>query len=465
MGIKKGQELEIDITDLAFGGKGLCRVDGFALFVDQAVPGDRVRARVCRKKKNYAEARLLALLEPSMDRVEAPCPYSGSCGGCKWQFLDYDRQVEYKRQHVSDALKHIGGIDDVPVHKTLPSKALFGYRNKMEFSCADRRWLMTHEMGTPGVETDFALGLHVPGTYYKVLDISACLLQPDLGNRILSDGRRWMKASGMPAYGLKSHEGFWRFLMLRHSAAYDRWMVNLITSADRPEVVQPIADRLIEKYPAVISVVNNITARKAGVAFGEREIGLAGEAAIKDRIGRFEFAISANSFFQTNTAGALRLYETVKHYARLTGGERLVDLYCGTGTISIYLSEAAGSVIGMEIVESAVRDAQVNADLNGVSNCQFILGDIRDRLNRLSDTPDVMIIDPPRDGMHKEVVGRILELAPEKIVYVSCNPATLARDVALMRDRYRVCEVQPVDLFPHTWHIESVARLTLKKPS
>lgn len=459
MSVKKGQILDVDITDIAFGGRGLCRIDGMAVFVDQAVPGDRVRVRMVRKKKNYGEARVLELLEASPDRVEAPCPYSGTCGGCKWQFLDYERQIEYKRRHVIESLQHIGGIENVPVHPTLPSERVFGYRNKMEFSCSDRRWLMPDELGTPDLETDFALGLHVPGTYYKVLDTQACLLQPDLGNGILGHVRSRMKASGRPAYGLKSHEGFWRFLMLRHSVAGDQWMVNLITSAEEQEVVAPMADELLERYPSVVSVVNNITARKAGIAVGEREILLAGEPAIRDRIGRFEFKISANSFFQTNTRGAKCLYDVVKNKAGLTGGETVLDLYCGTGTIAIYLSETARNVVGMEISESAVKDAQANCRLNNVSNCSFVLGDIRNALSALTEKPDVIIIDPPRDGMHKDVVKQVLAIAPERIVYVSCNPATLARDLAPIQERYRICEVQPVDLFPHTWHIEAVVRL------
>lgn len=462
MGIKKGQILDVDVTDIAFGGRGLCRIDGLAVFVDQAVPGDRARVRVVRKKKNYGEARVLELLDASPDRVVAPCPYSGVCGGCKWQFLAYDRQIAYKRRHVAEALRHIGGIEDVPVHPTWPSERIFGYRNKMEFSCSDRRWLMPEELGQPGVAMDFALGLHVPGTYYKVLDTQACLLQPDLGNRILGDVREWMKASGRPAYGLKSHEGFWRFLMLRHSVAHDQWMVNLITSSEDGEAVNPLANALSERYPEVVSVVNNITARKAGIAVGEQEILLAGETAIRDRIGGFTFAISANSFFQTNTRGAHRLYAAVQDYAGLTGDESVLDLYCGTGTIAIYLSAAARQVTGMEIVESAVRDAEANCRLNGVTNCRFVLGDIRENLSAFDGTPDVMIIDPPRDGMHKDVVRQVLEMAPERIVYVSCNPATLARDLALMQERYRVCEARPVDLFPHTWHIEAVVRLEKK---
>jgi len=465
MAVKKGQILELTISDLAFGGKGLAKVDGMAVFVDQAVPEDRVTARITRKKKQYAEARIVSILEPSSFRIPAPCPYSGFCGGCKWQFLNYDKQLEYKRRHVLDAMEHIALIKGLTVHPTLPSPSRFGYRNKMEFSCSDRRWLLPAELGREDIDIGFALGLHVPGTFNKVLDTGACLLQPSLGNQLLDEARQYMKSSGVSVYGLKSHEGFWRFLMLRHSSALDQWMVNIITKTEDRKTVQPLADLLMKTYPQVASVVNNITARKSGVAVGEYEIPLAGSPDLKDRIGPFEFKISANSFFQTNTRGAERLYETVKAYAGLSGSETVMDLYCGTGTIAVCLSGEAREVLGIEIVKSAVEDARTNCRINNIDNCRFILGDIRDSLSQVDHRPDVMIIDPPRVGMHKDVVKQVLEMAPDRIVYVSCNPATMARDIGMIKDEYRVLEIQPVDMFPHTYHIESVARLEKIPPS
>jgi 23S rRNA (uracil1939-C5)-methyltransferase len=460
MGLKKGQELELEIAQVAFGGRGIARVDGMAVFVDQAVPGDRVLARIIRKKKSYAEARVLALVAPSAQRVAAPCPYSGVCGGCKWQFLAYEHQLRYKQAHVREALEHIGLIKDVPVHPTVASERVFAYRNKMEFSCATQRWLMPDEMGKEGVDAGMALGLHVPGTYFKVLDIDACLLQPGQGNALLADVRTFIQRSGLPIYGLKTHQGFWRFLALRHSAARDQWMVNIVTAGENRAAVQALGDQLTGKYANVVSVVNNITARKAAVAFGEYEIAVAGESVIVDAIGSFEFEISANSFFQTNTPGAARLYAAVRNYAGLTGGETLVDLYCGAGTIGICLSDTAREVVGLELVESAIADANRNCRRNGIDNCRFVAGDIRESLGRLDVRPEVMIIDPPRAGMHPDVVDQVLNIRPERIVYVSCNPATMARDLGLMKENYRVEEVQPVDMFPHTFHIEAVARLS-----
>jgi 23S rRNA (uracil1939-C5)-methyltransferase len=462
MSVKKGQLIELTIDQVAFGGKGITRVEGMAVFVDGTVPGDRVLAQVIKKKKSYAEARVVELLAPSAQRVTPPCTCSGRCGGCKWQFLDYAYQLLYKQQHVRDALEHIALIKDVPVHATIGSEMIYGYRNKMEFSCSNRRWLLPEELGREDVVRGMALGLHVPGTFDKVMDIEACLLQPELGNRILGDVRSHIQSSSLPPYDLRSHEGFWRFLVLRHSVAFDEWMVNLVTSWEALDEVRPLAEALTARYPNVATVVNNISTRVSGVATGEREITLHGPGVILEKIGPFTFELSANSFFQTNTRGAARLYEAVKHYAALTGGETVLDLYCGTGTIAIYLADQAREVIGLEVVEGAVADARRNCARNGIANCRFIAGDVRHTLAQVGVRPEVMVIDPPRSGMHADVVKQVMALGPAKIVYVSCNPATMARDLVLLKEAYEVAEVQPVDMFPHTFHIEAVARLQRK---
>lgn len=459
MKIKKGLQAEVEIAHVAFGGRGLVRLDGMAVFVDQTVPGDRVIIRIFRKKKNYAEARVIELIQSSPFRIIAPCEYSGFCGGCKWQFLKYEQQLLYKRQHVLDSLEHIGHIKDVTVHDTIPSELIFGYRNKMEFSCSDRRWLLPHELEQTDADMGFGLGLHVPGTFHKVIDIRECLLQPDLGNQLMAEVRTFIRSSDKPVYGLRSHSGFWRFLVLRHSVAHDQWMVNIVTAEDDRGTVQPLADRLMERYPKVVSIINNITSRKAGVAIGDVEHTLAGSDIISDKIAGFKFEISANSFFQTNTRGAALLFKTVEKYAGLTGSETVLDLYSGTGTIPILLSEHSKAVTGIEIIESAVADAEKNCLKNGISNCRFILGDIRKCLSQITQRPDVLIIDPPRAGMHKDVVKQVLELGAGRLVYVSCNPATMARDLQIMQESYRLEEVQPVDMFPHTYHVEAVAKL------
>jgi len=456
MAVRKGQEVTLAVADLAFGGKAVSRVEGLAVFVSGACPGDRVRARILRRKKNFAEARLLEVLEPGPHRVDPPCPYSGTCGGCAWQFVAYGRQLEEKRRQVADALAHIGGLREIPVAEPIASPIIFGYRNKMEFSCSDRRWFLSPE--EPG-DRGFALGLHVPGTFDRIIDIEACLLMPGEGNRLLADVRAYMKASGAPPYGLRSHSGFWRFLVLRHSRSRDEWMVNLVTASEDRKILLPLAEGLRRDHPSVVSVVNNVTARRAGVATGEYEVPLSGASTLREKIGPLQFEISANSFLQTNTEGAALLYEVVRRKAGLEGGERVADLYSGVGAIAMVLSDRAAEVVGIEVVESAVRDAEANCRLNGITNCRFIHADANLAFDRIPFRPDLLVVDPPRAGMHPDVLGKVLSLAPSRILYVSCNPSTLARDLGLMAEAYRVREVQPVDLFPHTTPVESVAGL------
>ncbi len=462
MSVKKGQELELEVERTAHGGPGVARVDGFVVFVRGGVPGDRVRARVFRKKKGYAEARAVEVLRASPDRVEPPCPYFGVCGGCQWQHAAYERQLAYKREHVRDAVERIGGLPGVPVRETLPSPSVFGYRNKMEFSFSERRWLLPEELGREDVEQGFALGLHVPGTFNKIIDVEACLLQAPEGNGILGAVREHVRRSGLPIYGIKSHQGFWRFCTLRRSVARDEWMVNLVTAEDRPEVLEPLARDLSARFPRIRTVIHSVNTRRAAIAVGEREHVLAGDGALEDAISGAVFRISAGSFFQTNTQGAERLYRVVADHAGLEGGETVLDLYSGTGTIPILLAGRASEVVGLEVAESAVADAARNCEANGVTNCRFIAGDVRETLAGLGVRGDVLVIDPPRAGMHQDVLAEVLERRCERVVYVSCNPATLARDLAGLGEAYDVAEIQPVDLFPHTYHVESVARLNLR---
>ncbi len=462
MAIKKRKTYELEIIDLAFGGKGLAKPDGFPVFVDRCVPGDIAFVKVIKKKKSWAEAKLIHLVKASSLRKDAPCAYTGFCGGCKWQEIDYNLQLDYKKQHVADSIKHIGGLKDVLIKDVIPSVKVFEYRNKMEFSCSSKRWLLPSELEDETIKKDFGIGLHVPGTFDKVIDIQKCEIMPGLGNDILSDVRSFIKSSGLPAYHLRTHEGFWRFLMLRHSVAFDKWMVNIVTKDKHIDIVSELADLLSKKYGQIDSIMYNITDAKSGVSIGKEEIVLFGQDHIKEKLGSFTFKISANSFFQTNTKACENLYAKVAEYADLKGNETVLDLYSGTGTIPIWLSGSAKQILGIEIVESAVVDAKKNAKLNQINNCDFILGDIKNVLPTLNHKVDVMIIDPPRIGMHKDVVKQVKELKAKKIVYVSCNPATLARDLEMLKDEYRVLEITPVDMFPHTYHIESVALLEQK---
>jgi len=460
--IRKGEIIEIAIENMAYGGRGIGRLDGFVVFVRGGVPGDRIRARIYKKKKDYAEAGLIEILSPSPDREEAPCPYFGYCGGCQWQNVAYEKQLAFKREHVQEPVERIGGIKDITIHPVTPSGKRFAYRNKMEFSFSDRRWYLPDELDRRKNEGEFALGLHVPGTYHKVIDVEACLLQEETGNQILNMVRDYVKDSGIPVYGLKSHQGFWRFLMIRYSVAFDEWMVNLITSEERRDVVQPLADLLVHRFTRIKTVVNNINTRRASIAVGESEAVLYGDGYIRDRIGPFTFQISANSFFQTNSRAAGQLYQSMAAYGEIEGPETVLDLYSGTGTIPVFLANRVRAVTGIEISRSATSDAVRNAKENGLENCRFICGDIREKLSDITFRPDLLIIDPPRAGMHKDVWGQAMALSPEKIVYISCNPATLARDLSEMTKEYEVLEIQPVDMFPHTYHIEAVAKLVLK---
>ena len=459
MEIRKGDTRELEVEKVIYGGRGLAYMNNMAIFVDKAVPGDRITAKVIRVKKNFAEAKVLEVIEASPNRIIAPCPYSDYCGGCTWQCIEYEKQLEYKHAFVEDLLNHIGKATNFQVHQPLPSPQIFGYRNKMEFSFSDKRWLLPKERDEKKDNNNFALGLHVPGTFDKIIDIEGCLLQKEKGNEILREVKRFISDSGIPVYGLRTHQGFWRYLMLRHSYFFDEWMVNIITSEQRDAPIQALASILKDRFKEIASIVNNINTRKGGTAVGEREKIFVGERNIKDKIGPFTFEISANSFFQTNTPMAERLYESVKSFASLTGKETILDLYSGIGTVSIFLASQATRIIGVDISNAAIADAKRNCKLNGIENCEFLCGDVKMFLSQFNIQPDLLITDPPRVGMQRGVIDQILKLLPGRIIYISCNPSTLARDIALLKEVYKLEEVQPIDLFPNTYHIESVARL------
>jgi 23S rRNA (uracil1939-C5)-methyltransferase len=489
--LEKGQEIELKIEDFAFEGKCVSRVEGFVVFVSDAVPGDTVLANVQKVKKNFAEAKAIHIIRESSLREIPKCKYFGVCGGCKWQHLKYQSQLEFKRRNVIDAFERIGGFKDVYVSPTLGSEDIYFYRNKMEFSFANQRWLTLEELQpkdqwqvseekgpalrveprTAQPRSDFALGLHVPNRFDKVLDIEECWLQSNLSNQILNAVREFGKAGHLSIYSTKTHTGYLRNLVIRETKNKEKSeiMVNLVTSEDRAEVMQNLTEMLVGRIPQITTVVNNITSRKSQVAVGDYESVYLDEGFITDRIGDFSFRISANSFFQTNTKQAEKLYAITRDLAELRHEDIVYDLYSGAGTIALYVSRYVNKVIGIELVESAISDARQNAELNGVNNCFFLQGDLKDRLT--NDTgwvaeygrPDVMIIDPPRSGMHPKMISALQQLLAMRIVYVSCNPATQARDLKdLCGEMYKIEFVQPIDMFPHTYHIENVVRLTLR---
>lgn len=459
--VKRGNEYLFDVEKLAFGGAGVARVDNYVVFIKGALPGDKVRARISKRKASHADALLLSIEKPSAMRIAAPCKHFTYCGGCTWQNLGYENQKAQKESIVRESIERLGGLDPAVVRSIVPADEAFAYRNKMEFSFAQRKWLTPEDFIRPDISKDFALGLHVPGTFDKILHIEECLLQSSAANQVLKYVSRYTQEQGIKPYGLRSHEGFLRFLMIRESHDTKKIMVNIVTGYKEPEILQPLADLLMQQIPEVSGVVNNINSRLAQIAIGEEEVLLAGSAFIEDRIGSLVFRISANSFFQTNTKQAQKLYDIALDFAELDHETLAWDLYCGTGTISLFLAPRVKWVTGFELVESAVNDARENALSHNVHNTTFIAGDVRENMLKPIDHPDVVFTDPPRAGMHEDVLRTLLRVAPGRIVYISCNPTTLARDLKILSALYKVDAIQPVDMFPQTYHIENVAKLSL----
>jgi 23S rRNA (uracil1939-C5)-methyltransferase len=481
--LKRGDEIVLKVDDAAFEGRTIGRHEGFVVFVDGAVPGDSVKVRLLKVKKSYAEARVVSVEQPSPHRVPPRCRHFGPCGGCKWQHVDYPAQLRFKQQHVVDAFERIGGFINPPVQPIIGSDDIFFYRNKMEYSFADKEWLETPPPKDDRVHlTDYApsqseirdqkseiyLGLHVPQRYDKVLEITECHLQSSLSNDILNFVRSFARRENLPVYSSDDDVGYLRFLVIRESKRTHELMVNLVTFEDRPEIMKQLNRELLQAVPAVTTLVNTINSKKAQIAFGDRERVYSGEGMIHEKLGNLMFTISAGSFFQTNTVQAEKLYTVAKNLAVFKTTDVVWDLYSGTGSIALFMSNAVSTVIGVESVSAAVEDAERNARANQITNCSFVHGDLKDRLTKDTDwitshqKPDVMIIDPPRSGMHPKVVEEIAEIAPPRIVYVSCNPATQARDIKLLAARYEILALQPVDMFPHTYHIENVAQLVLR---
>ena len=465
---KKAETIDLVIDDLAFGARGIARSDDFVWFVERGIPGQKVRARIIKKKKNYGEAFVQDVLEPSPHQVEPPCPYFGTCGGCRLQHLDYEVQVDAKTRQVKDILERIGGFHDIDVRPTLPSDHIYAYRNKMEFSFSDRRWLS--EDDPPDKPKDFALGLHTPGRFDKVLDIDACLLQSEKSNRVLKTIKDLALQTNLPAYGVRSHNGFYRFLVIREGKNTEDLMLNFVTSGQSPkegnEAIRWIVHKMFWRHPEITTVIHSISDRKAQAAFADSEKLILGPERMTEKIGNRVFEISSNAFFQTNTHQAERLFDTILEVADFHGSEIVYDLYCGTGAIGMMIAEKVKQVIGIEVIESALEDAERNVELNKIDNMKFVLADMKDALKDTEfleaefGLPDVVILDPPRGGTHPKSIKGLLRLSPPKIIYVSCNPSILARDLQILCEKeYTLEAVQPVDMFPHTGHIEVVAML------
>ena len=447
---RRGDRLEVTIDDLAFGGEGVGRLDGYVVFVRGGLPGDRLRVQVTETRARYARALIETVLARSPHRVDPPCPYFGRCGGCRLQHLDYPMQLAFKEKQVRDCLERLGDVGRFELRPILPAPEPYGYRNKMEFTVAE-------VAGQP------VIGLHEADRYDVVLDIERCLLQSETMNTLLDETRRQARARRLPVWDGATEGGLLRFVSLREGRHTGDAMVNLVAASPDLERLGPVAEGLKGRVPATASVVLNVNAKKASVAVGTEEHVLLGRDHITESLGGLSFQVSANSFFQTNTVQAERLFALVESACEPRGDEVLVDLYSGTGAISLLLARRCRRVYGIEIAPAAVADAVRNARANGIDNCTFLTGEVRHVLPALIDQgvkAETVVADPPRAGFHPKALTALAALGPARIVYVSCNPSTLARDVGdLVRRGYRLEWVQPVDMFPQTPHIEAIARL------
>jgi len=456
----------VTITGVAAEGKALARVNDLVVFVPYVVPGDVVDLQVRRKKHSYAEAEAVKFHRYSERRAEPFCPHFGVCGGCKWQCLPYEEQLRYKQQQVEDSLRRIGKVELPPVSPILGSRKTREYRNKLEFGFSNKKWL-TAEQVASGEKFDNmnAVGFHIPGAFDKILDIDCCRLMDDVCNRLRNEIRRYALEHGLTFFDLRAQTGLLRGMMIRTSATGELMLLIQFCYATDEEqrLAQALMDHLRDMFPEVTSLlyVNN---RKCNDTFGDLEVHIhSGTPYIYEEMEGLRFKVGPKSFYQTNTEQAYELYKVARRFAALTGHELVYDLYTGTGTIANFVARSARKVVGIEYVPEAIEDAKANAALNGLDNTEFFAGDMKDILDRAfidrHGRPDVVITDPPRAGMHPGVVDTIRFAAPRRIVYVSCNPATQARDLALLDADYRVVAVQPVDMFPQTHHVENVVLL------
>ena len=463
--IKKGVDVELNIESLAFGGMGVAHLNEMVTFVKNAIPGQKVTARITKKRSSYLEARSLEVLNESPHFVDVKCEHFADCGGCTFQNLDYAQQTAAKEVQVQDVFRRIGRFTNAECKPIVICDKIFNYRNKMEFTFSNQEYVPESEKERD--PSDFALGLHAPGRWDKILDINKCHIQTTIANEIFTTIKEM--TSGLEPYNMREHNGFLRNIIIRVGANTDEVMVNIVTSREDESALVPIRDCLVSKFSSITSIVNNITTRKSGVSMGDHQIVLYGNEYIYEKMGEYKFMISADSFFQTNTHQAEKLYDIVLREAELTGKEIVYDLFCGIGSISLYVSKHAKMVYGFELVMSAVQDAMQNAVNNKVKNAWFISGNLENLFRENPeakdlDLPDVVIVDPPRAGLHKKTIEDILEKSPKRIVYVSCNPATQARDVELLcNEKYELTKLSPVDMFPHTPHVENVATLVRKK--
>lgn len=462
---------DIEIIDIAEEGKGVGKAEDFVLFVEKAVPGDIADIQIYRKKKNFGEGKIVKLKKPSQYRTEAFCEHFGTCGGCKWQHMTYEAQLKFKQKTVVGALSHIAKIEVDNMLPIVPSPSDRYYRNKLEFTFSNKRWLNDGENRTDEQVDMDALGFHIPGRFDKILDIKHCYLQADPSNELRDQIREYAKKNGLSFYDLKNHSGALRNLIIRTSSTGEL-MVIVVFAYPTEDEVKGLMGFVEKSFPQITSLVYIVNQKKNDTIFDQEVIAWKGpeyiyEEMVNGKGKTVRFRIGPKSFYQTNSVQALKLYQITRDFAGFKGDELVYDLYTGAGTIANFIAGQVREVVGVEYVPSAIEDAKINSSINQIANTKFYAGDMKDVLNAdfvaAHGKPDVIITDPPRAGMHADVVNRLMEIEAEKIVYVSCNPATQARDLLILKEKYEVEKIQPVDMFPHTQHVENVVLLTLKK--
>ncbi|HPD68405.1 MAG TPA: 23S rRNA (uracil(1939)-C(5))-methyltransferase RlmD [Ignavibacteriales bacterium] len=474
MKLKKSDIIEVEIIDYVFGGKGIAKINldnndnKFVVFVDSTYPGDKVLTEIKKVKKNYAEGKLVEVIEKSQYRVEAVCEHYGICGGCKSLDLNYHYQLKFKDEQIKEIFQKIGSIniDTIKFYDILGCENNLYYRNKVEFSFAPKRWLTKKEIESniEFEDRNFALGYHIPENYDKVININKCYLIDLVASEIMNETRKFFFNKNVSIFDTKTHSGLLRNLVIRKSYHTNELMVNLITSAFEENLMEEYKNLLIEKFPQITTIVNGINDKKAMIAIGDKYYTLYGSGYITEYIGKYKYQISPKSFFQTNTLQAEKLYNKIIELGDLNKNDIIYDLFCGAGTITNYVSDYAKKVYGFEIVDQSIDDAKENAHMNNVSNVEFIWFDLNKSLipvmkeNNI-EQPDVILVDPPRNGLHPNTIDDILKIKPKKVVYVSCNPATQARDLKELSKLYNVKKSQAVDMFPNTYHLENIVIL------
>jgi 23S rRNA (uracil1939-C5)-methyltransferase len=457
---------DVRIIDIAEEGKGVGKTDDFVLFVDKAIPGDVADVQVYRSKKNFGEAKIMELKQPSEYRVEPFCEHFGTCGGCKWQHMDYKGQLKFKQKSVADALGRIAKIDIDGMMDIVPSPADRYYRNKLEYTFSDKRWLYDGENKEDETLNMNALGFHIPGRFDKILDVKHCYLQAEPSNTLRNSIRDFVIEQGYSFYNLRNHEGALRNLIVRTSSTGEV-MVIVVFAYTNDEEVNKLMGFIDAGFPEITSLLYIINQKKNDTIFDQDVVAFKGPEYIHEEMNGIKFRIGPKSFYQTNSIQALRLYEIARDFAGFKGDELVYDLYTGAGTIANFIAGHVKEVVGVEYVPTAIEDAKVNSAINNITNTKFYAGDMKDVL--VADfvaehgKPDVIITDPPRAGMHPDVVNRLMEIEAEKIVYVSCNAATQARDLLVLKEKYDTVKIQPVDMFPHTQHVENVVLLVLRE--